>query len=137
MLPEANPRLLDLLKHKAADGCTVRIALADPDSRAVADRDTEEGLGGALPGRIRTALHRFADLNDHDGISLHFHATKMYNSLFRFDDEMLLIPHLYVQPGYASPVLHLRRVGPYGIFDNFALHFERIWVSSTRAELGH
>ncbi len=136
-LPEANPRLTDLLEQKAADGCTIRIALADPDSQAVADRDAEEGLGGALPGRIQTALHHFADLNDHDGISLHFHATKMYNSIFRFDDEMLVTPHLYAQPGYASPVLHLRRVGPYGIFDNFALHFERVWMSSTRAELGH
>lgn len=135
-LPEANPRLVDQLKEKAAAGCVIRIALADPDSAAVADRDQEEGLGGALPARIRTTLHHFAHLKDHEGISLGLHATRMYNSIFRFDEEMLVTPHLYAQPGYASPVLHLRRIGSHGIFDNFASHFERIWVISPRVELG-
>jgi hypothetical protein len=133
-LPEANPRLVDLLKEKAAAGCAIRIALADPDCQAVADRDQEEGLAGGLPARIRTTLHHFADLKKHAGISLCLHATLMYNSIFRFDEEMLVTPHLYAQPGYASPVLHLRRVGAHGMFDNFALHFERIWsVTALRA----
>src|SRR6266545_981471 len=110
-------------------GCAIRIALADPDSPAVADRDQEEGLGGALPSRIRYTLHYLADVSDQDGISLRLHATPMYNSIFRFDDEMLVTPHLYAQPGYASPVLHLRRIGHRGIYDNFALHFERVWIS--------
>src|SRR6266536_3299293 len=121
--------LVDQLKEKATAGCAIRIALADPDSPAVADRDQEEGLGGALPSRIRYTLHYLADVSDQDGISLRLHATPMYNSIFRFDDEMLVTPHLYAQPGYASPVLHLRRIGHRGIYDNFALHFERVWIS--------
>ncbi|HZD69507.1 MAG TPA: XRE family transcriptional regulator [Actinomycetes bacterium] len=129
-LPEANPHLVDQLKEKGAAGCAVRIALADPDSAAVADRDKEEGLGGALPSRIRYTLHYLGDLSGQDGISLHLHAAPMYNSVFRFDDEMLVTPHLYAQPGYASPVLHLRRIGPHAIFDNFAFHFERVWLDS-------
>jgi lambda repressor-like predicted transcriptional regulator len=129
-LPEANPRLVDQLKEKAAAGCAIRIALADPDSQAVTERDQEEGLGGALPARIRTTLHHLADLKGEDGISLRLHATPMYNSIFRFDDEMLVTPHLYAQPGYASPVLHLRRIGAHGIFNNFLLHFERVWLAS-------
>jgi hypothetical protein len=128
-LPEANPRLIDQLNEKAAAGCAVRIALADPDSPAVANRDQEEGLGGALPARIRYTLHYLADLIDQDGISLRLHATPMYNSIFRFDDEMLVTPHLYGQPGYASPVFHLRHVAMHGVFDNLAHHFERIWAS--------
>jgi lambda repressor-like predicted transcriptional regulator len=135
-LPESNPHLVPQLKDKAAAGCAVRIAIADPDSQAVADRDQEEGLGGALPGRIRTTLHHFADLSDQDGISLRLHATPMYNSIFRFDEEVLVTPHLYAQPGYASPVLRLRRIGPHGIFDNFALHFERVWMACDLADSG-
>jgi lambda repressor-like predicted transcriptional regulator len=135
-LPESNPNLAELLRHKAAADCTIRIALADPDAPEVAARDTQEGRAGALPSRIRTALHYFADLAGQDGISLHLHSTRMYNSIFRFDDEMLVTPHLYGQPGYLSPALHLRRVGPYGIFDNFALHFERVWATSTSADIG-
>lgn len=134
-LPESNPNLAELLRRKAAADCIIRIALVDPDSPEVAARDAEEGLAGALPSRIRTALHYFAELADQDGISFHLHSTKMYNSIFRFDDEMLVTPHLYGQPGYMSPALHLRRVGPYGIFDNFALHFERVWATSTEAVL--
>ena len=129
-LPEANPRLVDQLKEKSAAGCAIRIALGDPDCQAVADRDQEEGLAGGLPARLRTTLHHFADLKEREGISLRLHGTPMYNSLFRFDDEMLVTPHLYAQPGYASPVLHLRRIGPHGIFDNFIQHFEREWGAS-------
>jgi hypothetical protein len=129
-LPEASPRLVDQLKEKAAAGCAVRIALADPDSEAVVTRDQEEGLGGALRSRIRYTLHYLADVSEQDGISLRLHSTPMYNSIFRFDDEMLVTPHLYAQPGYASPVIHLRRIGSHGIFENFALHFERVWVAS-------
>jgi lambda repressor-like predicted transcriptional regulator len=135
-LPEANPRLVDQLKEKAAAGCVVRIALADPECQAVADRDQEEGLAGALPSRIRYTLHYFADLAHQDGISLRLHATPMYNSVFRFDDDMIVTPHLYAQPGYASVVLHLHRIGQQGIFDNFALHFERLWGGSTRVPSG-
>ncbi len=133
-LPESNPNLAEQLREKAAADCTIRIALVDPDSPEVAARDAEEGLAGALPGRIRTALHYFAELANGDGISLHLHSTKMYNSIFRFDDEMLVTPHLYGEPGYMSPALHLRRLGPYGIFDNFALHFERVWATSARID---
>src|SRR5581483_9434466 len=53
-LPENHSRLVDLLRGKAAAGCVIRIAVADPDSANVARRDEEEQLGGTLGGRIRT-----------------------------------------------------------------------------------
>jgi lambda repressor-like predicted transcriptional regulator len=112
-LPEANPRLVDQLKEKAAAGCTIRIALAHPDSAAVADRDQEEGLGGALPARIRYTLHYLADVSEQDGISLRLHATPMYNSVFRFDDEMLVTPTplrpARLRVARSAPAPHLSR----------------------------
>ncbi|MEX3100349.1 XRE family transcriptional regulator, partial [Streptomyces sp. ST1020] len=41
-LHEAYPRLNDLLRERAADGCVVRIAIGDPDSTNVQQRGTEE-----------------------------------------------------------------------------------------------
>jgi hypothetical protein len=133
-LPEAHPRLFDLLRGKAAAGCKIRVALVDPGSRQVADRDAEEGLDGGLIARVRTSLHYFGELADCEGIELRLHATPMYNSLFRFDDELFVTPHLYARIGFRAPLLHLRRLGAGGIFDSFASHFEAVWAVSKPTE---
>jgi hypothetical protein len=128
-LPEAYPGLALRLVAKAENGCSVRVALADPASPHVADRDAEEGLDGGLMARIQTAMKLFAPLQDSEHTALCLHDSPMYNSVFRFDDEMLVTPHLYRRGGYEAPTLHLRRLGDGGVFDNFARHFEDVWAS--------
>jgi hypothetical protein len=130
-LPEDNPSLNKLLIAKASEGCQVRIALADPDSPAVASRDEEEELGGTFPHRIRTTLHHFRRLNGVDGIDLRYHQTPLYNSVFRGDDQMLVTPHMYRLKGYLAPLLELRRRSDDGVFTNYLDHFERVWADST------
>jgi hypothetical protein len=61
------------------------------------------------------------------------YAAPLHNSLFRFDDEMFVTPHLYATTGYRAPLLHLRRLGNDGIFDSFAGHFEAMWASAKPA----
>ena len=129
-LPEDHSRLDHLLIEKAAAGCRVRIALADPDSPYVAERDDEEGLGGTFPDRIRTTIDHFEPLFGVEGIDLRFHQTRMYNSVFRGDDQMFVTPHLYGLKGYRAPLLHIRRATDDGMFDGFVAHFERIWTVS-------
>ncbi|MDX6706156.1 MAG: hypothetical protein QOI48_2002 [Solirubrobacteraceae bacterium] len=129
-LPEQHPRLCDLLRGKAAADCSVRITLADPDSPQAAERDAEEHLDGALLGRIRTALQYLGSLHDCEGIEIRLHLAPMYNSVFRFDDDMFVTPHLYGTPGYSAPLFHVRRLGPDGVFANFAEHFEAIWATA-------
>jgi hypothetical protein len=134
-LPETHPRLFDLLRGKAAAGCSVRIAMVDPTSAQLAERDAEEGLDGGLVARVRTAIHYFAEgLADCEGIELRTYAAPLYNSLFRFDDEMFVTPHLYATIGYRAPLLHLRRLGTGGIFDTFAGHFEALWATTKPLE---
>lgn len=127
-LPEDHSRLDRLLIEKATAGCSVRISLANPDSPYVAERDEEEGLGGTLPDRIRTTVDHFEPLFGVEGIDLRFHQTRMYNSVFRGDDEMFVTPHLYALKGYRAPLLHIRRSTDDGVFDGFAAHFERVWA---------
>lgn len=132
-LMEQHPQLPPLLVRKAGESCKIRIALADPDSHEAAERDGEERLNGGLQARIRTARLYFSVLDECPGVEIHYHRTPLYNSLFRFDDQMFVTPHLYGVPGYSAPLLHLRRRGGQGLFDSFAGHFESIWGTSATA----
>jgi hypothetical protein len=130
-LHEQHPRLCDMLRGKAAEGVRIRIALVDPAAAGVADRDDEEGLNGALPARVRTALRYFDPIVDCDGIELNTYDAPLYSSVFRADDDMYVTPHIHATPGYNAPLLHLRRLGADGIFHAFASHFESIWSISS------
>lgn len=130
-LPEQHPRLVPLLVERGRASCAIRIAVAEPTCLEVAARDAEEDLGGTLSGRIRTTLRYFTELQKVGVADIRCHATPMYNSVFRFDDEMLVTPHLYGVHGFHAPLLHLRRLHSEGIFDRFAAHFEAIWETAT------
>jgi transcriptional regulator with XRE-family HTH domain len=129
-LPHQHPELVDLLLRKCEQGCRIRIALADPDSEHVARRDEEEREAITLVARIQSSLDAFAPLLGCANADLRFQDAPLYNSVFRFDDEMLVTPHLYGTPGRSAPMLHLRRLGPSGIFSRFSAHFEGIWSDS-------
>ena len=129
-LPHQHPDLVDLLVEKSEQGCRVRIALADPDSEHVRRRDEEEHEAITLVPRIRSTLGAFEPLLRCENADLRFQDAPLYNSVFRFDDQMLVTPHLYGTPGRSAPLLHLRRLGPSGIFSRFSAHFEGIWSDS-------
>lgn len=129
-LPEQHSRLESLLQEKAASGCKIRIALADPTSAVVQMRDEEEQLGGTLPALIRTTLYHLRNIHNCQGIEMHYHETPMYNSTFRFDNEMFVTPHLYGLHASRAPLLHLRCLGSSGLFANFAAHFEAVWATT-------
>jgi len=133
-LPEAHPGLTEQFLGKATASCAIRIILADPACPQVAERDAEEGLNGDLPARIRTTLRHLNGLQTCENVSVRLHRTPMYNSVFRFDDEMLVTPHLYGLSGYAAPLLHVRRLVNNGLFDNFTAHFERTWQAAAPVE---
>jgi hypothetical protein len=119
------------IQQKCANGCTVRAVIADPESRYVADRDDEEDLAMTLVVRIDTSLKFFAPLMQCENFEMRQQDVPLYNSVFRFDDEMLVTPHLYATPGSSAPMLHLRRLGPNGMFSRFATHFDSIWATTT------
>lgn len=129
-LPEDHSRLVTLLCIKAAHACRIRIALADPASALVAERDHEEGLGNTLSARIRTTLGHFKPLFDVPGAEIRMHRTPLYNSVFRADSEMIVTPHMYGLQGYRAPALHIARRMDDGIFENLAQHFERVWATT-------
>ncbi|GGT54993.1 hypothetical protein GCM10014713_55830 [Streptomyces purpureus] len=54
-LHEAYPRFNELVRERAAEGCTVRIAIGDADSVNVQQRGREEKFGHGIESRCRNA----------------------------------------------------------------------------------
>ena len=109
-LPEENATAVDALRQKAEAGVRICIALGDPDSPEVALRGEEERLFEAIAGRVRMALAYYRPLLGTRGVEFQLHRTTLYNSIYRFDDDMLINQHIYGTYGYVAPILHLRRV---------------------------
>lgn len=129
-LPQQHPTLADLLRKKAKKGCRIRIGLADPTSANVQARDVEEQQAITLVARIQSTLAWLEPVLPFDEIDARYQDAPLYSSIFRFDDQMLVTPHLFATPGHSAPMLHLKRLGPNGLFSRFAAHFEGIWADS-------
>ena len=97
-------------------------------------RDEELGLDGTLASRIRTSIRhlKLRNVKQFQGqrAELRLHTVPVYSSLLRVDDEMLVTPNGYCQPGRDAPVLHLRRREPIGIFESFQQHFENVFTAA-------
>ena len=126
-----HPDLIDVLAAKCEAGTVVRTIIADPESEHVAHRDREEGTPLTLAVRIKTTLDAWRPLLTTPGFALRYQDVPLYNSVFRFDDTMFVTPHLYGVPGSQAPLMHLKRVGPGGLYSRFASHFDSIWDVST------
>jgi transcriptional regulator with XRE-family HTH domain len=128
------PDFIATVAEKAAAGVTVRIAFGDPDSDAVSLRSAEERLGdGVLAARIKYGLVPYTPLLETPGIEFRFHTTTLYNSIFRFDDEMIVNNHVYGVPGAHAPALHLRKLGAGDLFPIYAKSFVDVWALSKPA----
>jgi transcriptional regulator with XRE-family HTH domain len=130
-LHEAYPRLNDLLRERAAEGCTVRIAIGDADSENVQQRGREEKFGHGIESRCRLALMHYRPLLGVPGIEIRTHGTTLYNSLYRADDQMLVNAHVWGVNAYGAPVWHLRRHDSGRIFDTYAQSFDAVWATAT------
>ncbi|MDR0359836.1 MAG: XRE family transcriptional regulator [bacterium] len=129
-LPEQHAGLAGTIKRKCAEGCRVRALVADPDGAHVGERDDLEMLGGTLPARIRMTLHHLEPMLALPDVELRLHNVHLYNAIYRFDDQMIVTPYLYRAHGYQHPALHLRRLGPHGLFASFAEQYDHIWSSA-------
>ena len=123
-----NPGLLRTLKQKAEQGVKIRLLLGDPASREVARRSEEEGIGkSTLAAKIRNALAVYKPLAEVPGAEIRVHGTTLYNSIYRFDDEMLVNTHVHGFMAAHAPVLHLRRLSGGDLFETYAESFQGVW----------
>lgn len=129
-LHEGFPRLNDLLRERAAEGCSVRIALGDAESENVRQRGEEERFGHGIESRCRLAPMHYRPLLGVPGVEIRTHGTTLYNSIYRADDQLLANAHVWGVNAYGAPVWHLRRNGDGGIFDTYAQSFDAVWTTA-------
>lgn len=127
---QTNPRVAGMLAERAASGARVRLCFGNPSGSAVTVRGFEEGIGDALAAKIRASLIYYRPLLTQDRCEVRLHDTTLYNSLFRYDDDLLVNPHIFGQPASANPVLHLKRHSAIGWFASYAGSFDAVWASA-------
>jgi transcriptional regulator with XRE-family HTH domain len=127
---QSNPHVAKMLAERAAASVRVRLCFGDPNGQAVALRGREEGIGDTLGAKIRASLTYYRSLLPEDGCEVRLHDTTLYNSLFRYDDDLMVNPHIWGQPASANPLLHLKRVDATGWFDSYAQSFDAVWADA-------
>lgn len=126
------PTFAKQIKRKARDGAKIRMLFGDPAAEEATRRSEEEQLDpGTVAARIRNALAFVRRLDGVDGVQLRVHTTTLYNSIFRFDDEMIVNTHVYGFPGAHAPALHLRRLSAGDLFETYSESFETVWSAAT------
>ncbi|MDL4773766.1 MULTISPECIES: XRE family transcriptional regulator [Thermomonosporaceae] len=121
------PNLRAALRRKAERGCSVRFLVGDPESEVTRHREELESVPLTVSTRIRITLDELSKIAATSGIDARYGDDHVAMSVFVFDDEMLVTPHLANLVGHDSPMLHLRRCQEDGLFDRFAFHVAELW----------
>ncbi|MFJ2957356.1 XRE family transcriptional regulator [Streptomyces sp. NPDC087270] len=126
------PHFVATLLGKLDNGCRVRFLLGDPEGEVTRSRERVEEVALSVSTRIRITLEQIEKLGSHQGLEVRYSATEdavnhVSLSVFRFDGEALVTPHLARLVGHDSPLLHLRKLSTGGLFDRFAEHAEELW----------
>ncbi|QBS43560.1 sigma-70 region 4 domain-containing protein [Nocardia sp. CS682] len=129
------PSFCKTIRQKTQDGLRVRMLFGDPNAPEASKRSAEERLAsGTVSARIKNALALIEPLSEIDGVEVRFHETTLYNSIFRFDDEMIVNAHVYGFPGAHAPALHLHRLPAGDLFETYTTSFEHVWMTAQSAD---
>jgi|SRR5690625_4052389 len=122
------PALIDTLRAKAEAGARIRLLFGDRDSEAVKQRSRDEGIGEAtISAKVDHALAHFRPLAEVSGVQVRTHGTVLYNSIYRFDDDMIVNPHVYAKLASHAPAMHLRRLSAGDLFTTYEDSFTTVW----------
>jgi hypothetical protein len=129
------PDLPAILRKKAKDGVNIRMLFGDRDSAAVIQRSADEGIGpNTISAKIDHTRAYFRELSATASIEVRTHGTVLYNSIYRFDDEMIVNPHVYGKMAPHAPALHLRRLSAGTLFTTYAESYEAVWEQAVPHE---
>ncbi|WP_030720699.1 DUF5919 domain-containing protein [Streptomyces sp. NRRL S-237] len=130
---DGHPELAERLSRKARAGAQVRILLGNPASEVLRQRGEEEGIGADLAARARMTRRYLEPAMTTPGVEVRLHETILYNSLYRFDDDVLVNPHVLGAPAGQNPVLHFRYIPGGRSFRHYMKSFDYAWERGTSA----
>jgi hypothetical protein len=126
--------LLQMISDKGRQGVKVRICLGAPDSPQVFNRGVEEGIGNAMPAKVRNALALYQPLSQVPNVEIKLHSAVLYNSIYRADDQLLVNQHIYGSPAAHAPVFHLFDGGANAMTKGYLDSFCRMWALAIAAD---
>ncbi|MER7959700.1 hypothetical protein [Streptomyces sp. NPDC096030] len=117
----------------------MRILLGDPEGEVTMQREVIEDVALSVSTRIRMTLDELRRLGPAGGVEARYSAAEdaanhVSLSVFRFDEQALVTPHLARLVGHDSPLLHLRRQGDGGMWSRFAEHADELWERGMPAQ---
>jgi transcriptional regulator with XRE-family HTH domain len=122
--------ILGILDDRGRAGVRVRIALGDPGGTHAAERGEEEGIGDAMPAKIRNALALYRPLANVQNVEIRLHQTVLYNSIYRADGQLMVNHHTYGVPAAQAPVFCLSSTGSSEMAALYFESFERVWAEA-------
>lgn len=122
-----HPRLGARLKAKAEQGARIRFLVGDPTSETTRRREETEGVPLTVGTRIRITLDALSKMGEANGVEARFSDDHIALSVFAFDDQMLVTPHIASLLGDESPMFHIRRLEDDGLYDRFISHVNALW----------
>ncbi|MFI0801368.1 hypothetical protein SAMN04489729_6042 [Amycolatopsis lurida] len=125
------PTFAKQIRQKASEGAKIRLLFGDPEADEATKRSKEEQLDArTVSARIRNALAFLRPLDGVPGIEARLHTATLYNSVFRFDHEMVINTHVYGLPGAHAPALHIRHTPKGDMFETYMESFETVWSAA-------
>jgi hypothetical protein len=131
------PGVTDRLAEKARAGCQIRLLIAHPKSIWVTElaqqlgQATDEHGNTSLDHDINESLRHLEALRGEIGIETRTFWAARSHTVLRFDEQMLVIPHLHGQPAERAPILHLQQVRDDGLFAQFAQHLQSLYEQAS------
>ncbi|SFK52784.1 Transcriptional regulator, contains XRE-family HTH domain [Amycolatopsis sacchari] len=119
--------LVPIIQSKAAEGVRFRLLVGDEKAPAVIQRAIDEGTPGGLEGRVQLMRRYLSEVTHLPGVEVRTHGTILYNSIYRFDDRLLVNGHAHGALAGQSPVLFLKRMPNGPMWQHYMKSFERVW----------
>jgi transcriptional regulator with XRE-family HTH domain len=123
--------LVSVIKAKVAAGVRFRLLVGDERSPAVIQRAIDEGTPGGLEGRVQLMRRYLSEVTYLDGVEVRTHGTILYNSIYRFDDQLLVNGHAHGALAGQSPVMLLKYRPDGPMWHHYVRSFERVWNDAT------
>jgi hypothetical protein len=122
--------IVGMLAEKGRAGVTVRIALGDPDSAQVIQRGQDEGIGDAMPAKIRNALTLYRSVLAIETVEIRLHQSVLYNSIYRADGQLFVNQHAYGIPAAHAPVFCFHESDSSDMVAAYLASFEKVWTAA-------
>lgn len=125
--------LANVAREKSEAGVKFRLLVGDQDSEAVRLRAQEEGTEGYLERACQLARRYLRDVNGHRGgsVQVRVHSARLYNSIYRFDQDLIVNTHVLGAPAGQNPMLHIRRIPGGRVWSHYMQSFDWVWDRAT------